>query len=272
VEHGPVRVRLRVRQRTGSSTFTRTVALYRGIPRVYFTTDATWNERERVLKTAFAPGFAFSSWTAETAFGTVTRTAPTEEHPVHRWIAVHPSDGRRAGTLLLNDASYACDVRDGAVRLTLCRAPVYPDPRGDRGTHRFGYAVEAFRSNAQADRSARSFNSPLTAFVPTPGAAAGRPTPADTAPEQQVSLLAVEPDTVIIEAVKPAHDGDGIVVRLREADGRATAALLRCGVPFTAAYRTTLTEEDPVPLPHTGRAVRIDCAPHQVVTVRLTGR
>ena len=267
-EHGPVRASLRMRQQTRACIVTRTVSLYRGIPRVYFTTEVTWTEQKRVLKTAFAPGFTFSSWTAETAFGSVTRPAPIDERPVHRWIAMHPADGRRTGMLLLNDASYACDVRDGAVRLTLCRAPVYPDPRGDRGTHRFGYAVESFRNTAQADRSARAFNSPLTAFILS-GAGAGNTAPADAATPNHSSLLSVEPDTVIIEAVKPAHDGDGIIVRVRETAARVTPALLHCSVPFTAAYRTTLTEEAPVPLPRTPRAVRLECAPHQVVTVRL---
>ena len=47
----------------------------------------------------------------------------------------------------------------------------------------------------------------------------------------------------MVDTVKPAEDGDGLIVRLYEAHGGRGVARLRVGVPFAEAWFANLLED-----------------------------
>ncbi|MBI3697629.1 MAG: hypothetical protein HY238_22695, partial [Acidobacteria bacterium] len=89
-------------------------------------------------------------------------------------------------------------------------------------------------------------------------------------PMAQRSFFTVSAENVQVAAVKPAEDGNGIIVRLLETAGRHGTARL-AGFPFTVsgAYLANGVEENLKPLPTSGGAVEAPLGPHQYTTVRL---
>ncbi|RLC69488.1 MAG: hypothetical protein DRI52_08785, partial [Chloroflexi bacterium] len=83
------------------------------------------------------------------------------------------------------------------------------------------------------------------------------------------SLVAVDVPNVIIETVKQAEDGQGVIVRLYENERCRGPATLRVGFPLAGAYRCNLLEENGAPLPIVQNEVRLAVKPYQIMTVRL---
>ena len=83
------------------------------------------------------------------------------------------------------------------------------------------------------------------------------------------SLLAFDAPNVIIETIKPAEDGDGLIVRLYECERRRGPVVLRAGFPRRAAWRTNLLGGNEAALVVDDGAVQLDVRPFQIITLRL---
>ena len=84
-----------------------------------------------------------------------------------------------------------------------------------------------------------------------------------------ISLLSVDAPNLIIETVKAAEDGRGLIVRLYESQRMRGSAALTCAFPLVVACRTNLLEEDQEPLTVEGSSVHFEFRPYQVLTLRL---
>ena len=74
----------------------------------------------------------------------------------------------------------------------------------------------------------------------------------------------------MVDTVKPAEDGDGLIVRLYEAHGARGMARLRVGVPFGEAWFANLLEDRLAPAEVEGDEVVIPFRPFEIVTVALS--
>ncbi|MDT0303578.1 alpha-mannosidase [Streptomonospora wellingtoniae] len=255
----------------GSSTARQVVALERGSVRVDFTAEVDWHERERFLKAAFPLDVRASEVAAEIQFGHVHRPAHTNtswdaarfEACGHRWVrAGEPGYGHALATA----STYGHDVdravrRDGGtttvLRLSLLRAPRFPDPEADQGRHVFAYALVPGAGISDAVREGYRLNLPERA---APGGA-------DVAP-----LVAAEGAGVVVESVKLAEDRSGaVVVRLYEAHGARVRGALRASFPLAGAAAVDLLEEplDEGPIEVSGGRVAFALRPFQILTLRL---
>ena len=93
--------------------------------------------------------------------------------------------------------------------------------------------------------------------------------PTGAAPLNLESLVSVDQPNMIIETVKQAEDGNGLIVRLYECMRQRGAVTLRCGVGITAVSTTNLLEENETELPHNGSSVTFPIKPYQIVTLRI---
>ncbi|MGH7327282.1 MAG: glycoside hydrolase family 38 C-terminal domain-containing protein, partial [Polyangiaceae bacterium] len=114
------------------------------------------------------------------------------------------ADGPGGGFALMTTASYGWSARglkDGGIHLglSLLRGPVWPDPNADRGEHRFEWALMPLDGNVGIGGLERVWR--------------------EYAYPARVRLFTCEDPAVLVVACKPADDGDGIVVRVRECDG-----------------------------------------------------
>ena len=85
-----------------------------------------------------------------------------------------------------------------------------------------------------------------------------------------VSLLTLEPETLVVSALKPADDGDGMILRLLNPTDAARTARVRLGVPVTAVEPVRL-DETPIPgdVRRDGEWLTFGVPPHALWSVRL---
>jgi alpha-mannosidase len=240
------------------------VRLDAGARRLEVRTEVDWQEDHKLLKVAFPLAVHADEATYEVAFGAVRR--PTHfstdrdlaryEVPGHRWADL----GEHGfGAALLTDSTYGYSARGSTLRLSLLRAPRLPDPEADRGRHAFAYAVLPHAGgwqDAGVVGEAAAFNGRVRwAGAPPPGAWA------------EVTGA----DGLVLDSVKRAEDGDGLVLRLYEAHGGRGDAILRLARPVASALRADLLEEPLGALELRDGAVVVPFRPWEVVTVRITG-
>ncbi|MGD6748486.1 alpha-mannosidase [Streptomyces sp. BH106] len=264
---------VRVVRAFGDSRIEQTLALAPGSRRLDVDTVLDWHETEKLLKVAFPLDVRAGHSTAQVPFGHVERPTHTNtswdaakfEVCAHRFLHV----GERGwGAALVNDSTYGHDVtrdvrEDGGttttVRLSLARAPRFPDPDTDQGTHRLRYALLIGADVDDAIREGYHLNLPERAVSGS----------AEVAP-----LVAVDNPAVVVEAVKLADDRSGdVVVRLYESRGARATALLTPGFRLASATATDLLERpraaDEPACEVTDDGVRLRLRPFQILTVRL---
>ncbi|MFD1713283.1 alpha-mannosidase [Amnibacterium flavum] len=244
--------------RTSKVSITQRVVLEAGSDVVRFETDVDWHEKHRMLRAEFRPRHYGETVKCEIQFGHIERVT-TERDPVekaqfevcaHKWIATEDSGG---GFALLNDGKYGHRAKNGLLSLNLLRAPTFPDKTADRGRHHFTYAFAPFESGDLAPVIAEGYrlNNPLTIAQGT----------------VFESLIGVDDPGVLVETVKRAENGDGVVLRLYESLGRPTTTVLRTALPHAVALTTNLLE---VPA---GEADldRLEFGPFEIKTILLKG-
>lgn len=267
VEVGPLRATLEIKRRILNSTYVQRISLTHNSPRLDLSTEIDWRERHILLKTAFPVDLLAPTATYEVQWGYVER--PTHrstswdwarfETVAQKWVDLSEDD---FGVALINDCKYGHDIHDNVIRLSLLRAPTLPDPEADQGHHQFSYGLlvhghAAGSRFAEVIEQAYGFNDPLIAVMGTQSAEA-KP------------LVAVTVNGhAVIETIKQAEDGNGIIVRLYEASRRRETAILKVPWPLKSATITNLLEDDQQSLDIQNNEVRIDLTPFQIVTVRL---
>ncbi len=270
VESGPLRACLKVRRRILNSDIVQRISLAHGSPRLDFDTTVEWRERHVLLKVAFPVDVLAPAATYEIQWGNVQR--PTHrntswdwarfEVPAQKWVDL--SEGGY-GASLLNDGKYGHDIQDNVMRLTLLRGPTSPDPTADLGHHHFVYSLlpHAGGWDEYTVSQAYALNDPLIVWPVEPaGVQAGRP-------PQAAMFLAVDRPNVVVETVKQAEDGRGIIVRVYESQRHRGVFRLETGLPLEAAWRTNLLEDDQEPVEVEGNALRAMIRPYQILTLRL---
>ncbi|KOU71030.1 alpha-mannosidase [Streptomyces sp. XY66] len=274
-ESGPRSATVRVTRSFGRSTAVQQVTLRAGARTVDIVTDVDWHETEKFLKAAFPLDVKAERTASETQFGHVYRATHTNtsweaakfEICAHRWIHAEEPGW---GVALLNDSTYGHDVTrdvraDGGqtttVRLSLLRAPRYPDPETDQGAHTLRFSLAPGAGIGDAVREGHALNLPERTVR-----GAGPVAP----------LLAVDSDAVVVEAVKLAEDrGGDVIVRLYESLGGRATATLTAGFPLAEAIESDLLERPLAgtavthPAPGADGAVALTLRPFQIVTLRL---
>ncbi len=259
VETGPLRAAVRVTRSFGRSSIAQTFRLTAGSPALEVSNEVDWHEENRLLKVAFPLAVHSPRATYEIQFGHVERPthantswdAARFEVCAHRW-ADYSEPGY--GAALLNDCKYGYDIRADVLRLSLLRAPNWPDPEADRGRHRFTYQLLPHAGDlrtAGVIDAGYDLNVPLRAV---PAAAAG----VGAGGSRSRSFLSVDGPNAVLEAVKRADDGSrALVVRLYEAWGSRGPVTLSAPWPVARASRTDLLEREEAPVECEGRAVRL---------------
>jgi mannosylglycerate hydrolase len=89
--------------------------------------------------------------------------------------------------------------------------------------------------------------------------------------EPGAALLEIEPRSLLLSAVKPAEDGEGMVVRVINTGDDPEEAVLRFGIPIGAAVLTR-PDEDPLEddVAVEGATVTFPVRAHGIVTVMVT--
>ncbi|MER6346318.1 alpha-mannosidase [Streptomyces sp. NPDC001595] len=266
---------VRIVRSFGASRVTQVLSLPPGERRLVLDTEVDWHETEKFLKLAFPLDLHAERYASETQFGHFFR--PTHDNTSwdaarfeacnHRFVHLAEPGW---GVALVNDSTYGHDVtrtvRTGpdagtttTVRVSLLRAPRFPDPETDQGVHRFRHALVPGADIGDAVREGWRLNLPERRLR---GA------------REVAPLLTVDQDAVVVTAVKLADDGSGdVVVRFHEAHGGRIRARLDLGFPVAAVTATDLLER---PLAEAaaprldGARITVRLRPFELMTLRLS--
>lgn len=237
-ENSPVRCRLLVRRSISQSMLEQEIVLYPHDRRIDFVTRIDWHDRHVLLKTAFPLDIHCERAQYDIAFGSIGRDTHANtswdearfEVCAHKWADLSEPG---YGAALLNDGRYGYDAQDGVLRLSLLRGSTYPDPEADQGMHRLTYSLLPHMGDWRTGGvipAAYDLNAPAPA-LPLDAQ------PAGTLPAR-CGLFAVSAPNVVLETVKQAEDGNGLILRLFESWGMRTRAALTlpegwCAQPVT---------------------------------------
>ncbi|MCB0927173.1 MAG: alpha-mannosidase [Mycobacterium sp.] len=254
-----------IRRSFSKSTLIQRISLRIGSPALDIELDVDWHERQKLLKLAFPFDVHADRSASEIQFGHVFRPthantswdAAKFEICAHRWVHVGEPG---YGVAVANDSTYGHDIaRRGTdatvVRLSLLRAPRYPDPQADQGRHRLNISVRP--GAAIGDAVEEGYRRNLTPRIVSGSAESVQP------------LITVDNPAVIVEAVKLAQDGGGdVVVRLYESRGGRADATVRANFGYHDVVVTDLLERA-IEEPRAAGDVRLTLRPFKIVTLRF---
>jgi len=269
IEFGELRQTIEIKRKIQNSEYTQRVSLNHNSPRLDFDTSINWTERHTMLKVAFPVDILALQATYEIQWGNVTR--PTHrntswdwarfESCAQKWVDLSEGD---YGVSLLNDCKYGHDILNNVMRITLLRSPTMPDPMADFGEHQFKYSLYPHIGNwnEETQREAYLLNDPIIVYE---SKVKGRTLNVTF----HSSLVSCDSSNVIIETVKQAEDGDGLIVRLYESQRKRGQVRVQVGGEVECAWETNLLEEDQSQLQVESNQVILNVRPYQIVTLRL---
>jgi alpha-mannosidase len=270
VEYGELRQTIEIKRRILNSSYTQRISLDHNSPRLDFDTHIDWKDRHTMLKVAFPVNILAPHATYEIQWGNVQRPTPRNtswdwarfETCAHKWVDLSEGD---YGVSLLNDCKYGHDIHNNVMRITLLRSPTMPDPTADVGQHQFKYSFypHAGSWNEETQREAYLLNDPIVVY----------PRTVDNRPSTMVhglaSMVSVSEPNVIIETIKRAEDGNGIIIRLYESQRKRGQVQVRFGFAVESAWETNLLEENESKLSIENDSIQLTLRPYQIMTLRL---
>ncbi len=218
------------------------------------------------MKVAFALNVDADSAIYEIPYGTIGRSGRPRtqaerakfEVPGQRWADV---SGGGYGVSIFNDSKYGWDYKGNVLRLSLLRAPVWPDSLADRGNQQFRFAVYPHAGDwraAATQRRAAEYNVPLlAAYEPEHGGPLGK----------DVSFASVEAANVELAWLKRAEDSEAWVLRLVEWHGLETEAEVNLACPIVRARRANLLEDPGAEVAARGETLRLPLRPYEIATL-----
>ncbi len=237
---------------------------------VQFDTFADWQETEKTLKAAFDLNIRSTRATYEIAHGSIERPTHTNtsydqakfENCAHKWVDLSEGD---YGVSLLNDCKYGHDIENSLLRITLLRSPNCPDRTSDKGEHEFSYRLYPHAGTWQQAKTvvnANIFNTPLRCVRLNNNTNRTLPS--------EYSFIQLDRKNLVLDAVKTAEDGRGLILRVYEAHGTRGKAEMKLGFDFKSVTECNLCEEDEQAVACSENGFAFRFKPNEVKTFRVT--
>lgn len=239
VENGALRTVIRQEWKIGKSCILQDMILYRHTGRIDFKTHVDWQETQKLLKVAFPVDIRTTYATYDIQYGNIRRANNSNsswerakfEVVGHRFADLSEYG---YGVSLLNDCKYGYDIHQNVMRLSLLKAAIFPDPAADKGEHDFTYALYPHAGDFVEGRTvqeAADLNQPLEMVTGNL-----------VLPSKEGSTIQLTGAYVELDAVKPAENGEYIVVRFHEYAGAKGKVQIRFGFPVDAMGECDLME------------------------------
>lgn len=222
MENGPVRATVKVVSRYNDSTLTQFFSLSADSKKLDVRAYVDWREKHKLLKIQWPMNVENPEAYYEIPFGIIRRPCDGEEEPGIRWTAVK---GSNRGFALLNNNTYSSSVKGNTLCQTVLRSPIFGDHGSSRTTESeftsqgrfdFNYAIMPLGETwDNVIKAGQVFNKGITNILDT--------WHEGVLPNDTLSGLNISVPNVIVSAVKRSEDRAGIILRLYEVNGIATA-------------------------------------------------
>lgn len=268
VENGPVRAVLRIDRKFLDSTIIQKIIFYPDNRRIDFDTYVDWKQHQLLLKCEFPVDINASEATYDIQFGNVKR--PTHKNTSweaakfevcgHKWADL--SEGGY-GVALLNDCKYGYGITEGKMTLSLIKSGILPNPTTDQEEHRFIYALLPHMGGyieGEVQKQAYCLNVPMRS-IPLPKSVKRAEVPQ--------SLVTVNAENVILETIKPAVDGKGVIVRMHEAQNKRTNVTVTWHTPCMSITECDLMENEIAVVASKTQKATFTIKPFEIKTFRI---
>ena len=247
--------------------------LYTDSPRIDFHTRVDWRDKQKLMKVAFPLRVRTRSATYDLPFGNIERATHRNtsweqakfEVCGHKWADLSEGD---YGVALLNDCKYGYDARENVLRLSLLRSPIRPDAESDLGEHEFIYSLLPHQGNWRqglVDRRAYELNIPVIEV-----AIRNDSTRLETSLLPTQELIEINSRSLIVETLKQAEDGRGLVLRTFDSHGCHSRPEIRFSFDIDRVFETNLLEEEPERIEITRpKALITEYSPNEIKTHRI---
>jgi alpha-mannosidase len=266
IQLGEVCAILEIDRKISNSIIKQQIYFYGNSRRIDFSTYVDWKEHQHLLKVHFPMEIHTDEATFDIQFGNVTRKVHTNtswdearfESCGQKWMDL--SEGHY-GVSLLNDCKYGHSVKDGNMALTLIKSGIEPNPTTDQEEHFFTYALyphaETWR-NSETVQEAYKLNQPAYALK-------------GGIPKNKYTFASVDKKNVMLETVKEAEDGNGIILRIYEYENAATKAFvtLDLGGKKFKVEECNLLEESILPIEANENGFSIRIKSYEIKTYRI---
>lgn len=267
-ENGPVRAVLKLHWRWIDSDIIESVILYKNIARIDLQYEVDWRQHQMLLKNLFPLDIHTHEATYEIQFGNIKR--PTHRNTsweqaafevwTHKWMDLSEEG---YGVSFLNDCKYGVSVKGTLVGLTLLKSGVFPNETADQEHHSFTFALLPHKGNwKQAGTVAEAYRLNTELWI------ARKPNEGGVQPPQ-FSMAESLNSNIVLETIKQAEDGQGVIVRLYECHNRRTKAAVRFGFKVCEAELCNLQEQTKKAAEICGQEVRFEAAPYEIITLRI---
>ena len=210
-----------------------------------------WQEKHTLAKVNFGADVLTRDLLCDTSAGfirrSLTKNTTWEEARFevchHKWFDMSETD---AGLAVINSGKYGVGLEGKEVSLSLLRSTIRPDITSDMGRHDLRYVILPHAGDAVTagvNRLAFAYNVPLTQAAPK-------------VPEAW--RKAICDSGLWLQSLKLSEEGDSLVLRLCEQDGR------RASIAFPAPVQLLNMLEDPE-----GKAQTLSVKPFEIVTVGI---
>ena len=267
IEDG-ARAGLRVEKKYGSSVITQCIYLYEDIRKIDFETKIDWNEKQTLLKVIFPLNILSNKVTSEIQFGNVERNTHRNtswdeakfEMCMHKWIDMSDNS---YGVSFINDCKYGFSVDENTIGLTLLKAAISPNPQADRGTHEFTYSLYPHSGRPEQGGTIQAaYNLNNKMLVKRIGKQNG-------ILADEYSFVQCDSDNIILETIKKAENGNGIILRLYDAGNVCKNVCLHVAENISAAYECDMLENELTPIDVCNNALAVHVNNFEIKTIKL---
>lgn len=224
LENGVVCAVLEIQREISNSIIKQKIYFYKSMKRIDFETYVDWKESQHLLKVEFPVDIHTDEATFDVQFGNVKRKTHQNtswdqarfESCGQKWIDL--SEGHY-GVSLLNDCKYGHSVKESCISLTLIKSGIEPNPETDQEEHYFTYSLYPHDGGVYEGETIREgykLNYPSHVIL-------------GGADKKNDSFLSINQKNVIVETVKKAEVGTGVVLRVYECENTKTTATIYFG-------------------------------------------
>lgn len=268
LEEGPLRACVKLTRTYLDSRIEQYIYMYRDNDRIDIRHEIDWKEKQILLRELYPVDIHANEAAYEIQFGNLKR--PTHKNTswdfakfevcAHKWMDISENG---YGFSVLNDCKYGCDIHQGVAGVTLLKSAVHPNVDADREHHSFVISLYPHKGDfteAETVKQAYALNNPFLSVCTEGGKAekAGK-----------ASFVSCKADNAVLETVKGAEDGSGIIVRVYECFNRRGPVELCFDGRIASAAECNLLEEEEQPVSFVGNSLSFGIKPYEIRTFKV---
>lgn len=247
-----------------TSFFEQDIILYNNLNRIDFETRVDWWEERMLLKVLFPIKIKKPKLHYEIPFGYIERKEPGEnkfekaktEVPALRWVDISDHD---FGISIINNSKHGFDFNDNALRMSLLRSPIWPDPTADRGKHVIRFSLITHKNpedKSELFRRAYEFNTEIPKIFHKKKLS------------KESSFLKLPQKNVILSSIKAVgNSSNTFVFHCFETKGKNTVVKLELPRKPHSAYKSNIMYEKIEKLRSDGKVLEFDIKAHSIASV-----